>query len=73
MNYNDRYQQWLQTPFIDALTKQELLTLEGNEDEIQDRFYKYLEFGTAGLRGTITQDVIGCINFAVNLELEQIV
>lgn len=53
MNYNDLYEQWLKQPHIDLNTKEELLSLRGNTAEIQDRFYKYLEFGTAGLRGKL--------------------
>ncbi|WP_431086383.1 phospho-sugar mutase [Paenibacillus sp. 8b26] len=44
---------WLQDPYIDEETKQELRALEGNEQELEDRFYKELEFGTGGLRGVI--------------------
>ncbi|BES64704.1 phospho-sugar mutase [Gottschalkiaceae bacterium SANA] len=53
MNYRDVYEQWMNNPFFDEATKAELRGLEGNETEIQDRFYKDLEFGTAGLRGII--------------------
>ena len=52
-NYRNRYQEWLDDPFIDADTKDELKALKGNDAEIEDRFYKELEFGTAGLRGII--------------------
>ncbi len=53
MHYKEKYDLWLNSPLIDQDTKQELLSLEGNEKEIEDRFYKDLEFGTAGLRGII--------------------
>jgi phosphoglucomutase len=53
MNYRDVYEQWMNNPFFDEATKEELRQLEGNEAEIEDRFYKDLEFGTAGLRGII--------------------
>ncbi|HHY83694.1 MAG TPA: phospho-sugar mutase [Clostridiales bacterium] len=53
MNYREKYEMWLKSPLIDLKTKQELLALEGNEKEIEDRFYKDLEFGTGGLRGVI--------------------
>ncbi len=53
MNYREVYEQWLNNPFFDEATRQELRGLEGNEAEIEDRFYKELEFGTAGLRGKI--------------------
>ena len=53
MDYKEEYQKWSTDPFFDAQTKQELAQLQGNEEEIKDRFYKTLEFGTAGLRGVI--------------------
>ncbi|MDO7906538.1 phospho-sugar mutase [Paenibacillus sp. JX-17] len=46
-------ERWLQDPSIDEETKQELRSLEGNNNELEDRFYKELEFGTGGLRGVI--------------------
>lgn len=49
----DRYQAWLSDPLIDEETKKELAALQGNEKEIEDRFYRDLEFGTGGLRGVI--------------------
>lgn len=53
MNYLDKYNKWLNDPSIDEETKKELKSIEGNNAEIEDRFYKELEFGTAGLRGVI--------------------
>ena len=53
MNYLEEYQKWMESNFIDEATKRELKTIENDEKEIQDRFYKNLEFGTAGLRGVI--------------------
>ena len=53
MNYMDKYNEWRNNPYFDKETKEELLNLEGNEKEIEDRFYKDLEFGTGGLRGVI--------------------
>ncbi|MFD0870457.1 phospho-sugar mutase [Paenibacillus residui] len=47
------YEQWLQDPGIDPATKEELKAIEGQDKEIEDRFYKDLEFGTGGLRGVI--------------------
>ena len=52
MNYLERYNKWLDDESIDNETKEELKSIKENE-EIQDRFYKELEFGTAGLRGVI--------------------
>ena len=53
MDYRQKYKNWLTSSHIDEGTKQELLNLEGNDKEIEDRFYKNLEFGTGGLRGVI--------------------
>ena len=53
MNYKEEYQNWLNSSFIDKETKEELNQIKDDEKEIQDRFYKNLEFGTAGLRGVI--------------------
>ena len=53
MNYLEEYKKWCESPEFDEDTKKELLAIRGNEKEIEDRFYKELEFGTAGLRGII--------------------
>ncbi len=53
MNYKETYKAWLEDENIDEATKEELRSLEGNEAELEDRFYKELEFGTGGLRGII--------------------
>jgi len=53
MNYILEYNSWLNSNFIDEDTRRELLLIKGNEKEIEDRFFKHLEFGTAGLRGII--------------------
>ena len=53
MNYLEEYKKWVYSKFIDETTKNELKEIENNEKEIEDRFYKNLEFGTAGLRGVI--------------------
>ncbi|MGN1330582.1 MAG: phospho-sugar mutase [Clostridia bacterium] len=47
------YERWCTDPDIDDETKHELLQIKGNDEEIKDRFYKSLDFGTAGLRGVI--------------------
>ena len=51
--YMEKYKEWLENPYFDEETKKELLSIENNEKEIEDRFYKNLEFGTGGLRGVI--------------------
>ena len=53
MNYLEEYKKWCESDEFDEATKQELLAIKDNENEIEDRFYKELEFGTAGLRGVI--------------------
>lgn len=53
MDYQKRYREWLENDYFDADTKAELTAIKGNDNEIKERFYKDLEFGTAGLRGVI--------------------
>ena len=53
MDYLKRYEEWCTSQSIDKETKEELLKLKGDEKEIEERFYKDLEFGTGGLRGII--------------------
>ena len=53
MDYKEEYKRWCEDPSFDEETKKELLSIKDNEEEIKDRFYKELEFGTAGLRGVI--------------------
>ena len=69
------YQEWLNNPLFDEETKKELESIKDNKEEIKDRFYKSLEFGTAGLRGvmgagtnrmnkyTVTKATQGLANF----------
>ncbi len=53
MEYLQRYEEWLTNPYFDEKTRAELAALKGNDDEIRERFYKDLEFGTGGLRGIL--------------------
>lgn len=53
MNYKEIYRQWLNGNEFDDETKKELAAIASNEEEIKDRFYQSLQFGTAGLRGKI--------------------
>lgn len=53
MDYKMIYQEWLDNPYFDEATKAELKAIENDENEIKERFYMDLEFGTAGLRGII--------------------
>lgn len=53
MNYSENYKRWLESPIVDENTKAELRSIENDNSEIQERFYRDLEFGTGGLRGII--------------------
>ena len=53
MDYISRYKHWINSENIDEDTRKELLALEGNDKEIKERFYKQIEFGTAGMRGLL--------------------
>ena len=53
MGFLENYQEWLDNPYFDKDTKAELQAIESDKKEIEERFYKDLEFGTAGLRGII--------------------
>ena len=53
MSYKEEYKKWCEDPSFDEETKKELISIKDDEEEIKDRFYKELEFGTAGLRGVI--------------------
>lgn len=53
MSYKELYNEWLTNPYFDSETKAELAAIGDDEKEIEDRFYRELEFGTAGLRGVI--------------------
>ena len=53
MGYRETYQEWLDNPYFDEDTKAELRAIADDENEIKERFYTDLEFGTAGLRGII--------------------
>lgn len=53
MDYMELYESWCSDPYFDDETKKELKAIASNPAEIQDRFYRRLEFGTGGLRGVI--------------------
>ena len=53
MDYREVYEQWIANPYFDEATKEELKNIADDENEIKERFYMDLEFGTAGLRGII--------------------
>lgn len=77
MGYQEKYQEWINNPYFDEETKEELQAIRDNEEEIRDRFYQDLEFGTAGLRGiigsgtnrmnkyTVTKATQGLANFII--------
>lgn len=53
MDYREQFDFWLNDDYFDENTKKELLAIRNNDKEIEDRFYRDLEFGTGGLRGVI--------------------
>ncbi len=53
MSYREAYEKWCTDPYFDEDTRKELAALKTDEKEIEDRFYRQLEFGTGGLRGVI--------------------
>ena len=53
MEYKEIYKEWSSNSYFDEETRKELLSIKDDENEIKERFYKNLEFGTAGLRGII--------------------
>ena len=53
MNFRESYKFWMSNPYFDEETKEELSGISGNDYEIEERFYRDLEFGTGGLRGII--------------------
>lgn len=75
MEIEEVYKKWCESPLFDAHTQNELKAIKENKEEIKDRFYKELEFGTAGLRGimgagtnrmnkyTVTKATQGLANF----------
>lgn len=82
-DYKLRYENWLNDPYISEKDKEELRSIADNEKEIEDRFYKDLEFGTAGLRGvlgigtnrmnvyTVTKATQGLANYIIKKGGEQ--
>ena len=56
MGYMEEFNFWLQDDYFDGDTKKELLAIRNNEGEIEERFYKELEFGTGGLRGVLAPE-----------------
>lgn len=53
MDYMDTYRHWLSSDYFDEGTKEELRAIQGQDDEIKERFYQNMEFGTGGMRGVI--------------------
>ena len=51
--YQEKFEEWYNNNLFDEKTKKELETIKNNENEKKERFYKDLEFGTAGLRGIV--------------------
>ena len=69
MDYMVKFEEWLNSEYIDDKTKEELKTLV-DEGEIEDRFYQDLEFGTAGLRGKIGAGTNRMNNYTVGLSTQ---
>ena len=59
MDYRKEYERWLESALVDEGTKEELRVIDGNEKEIEGRFSKLLDFGTAGLRGIMCAGLFG--------------
>ena len=86
-NYLEKYNEWCTNSIFDEETKQELQKIKDNQKEIEDRFYKELEFGTGGLRGiigagtnrmnkyTVTKATQGLANYIIknNISNKQVV
>jgi phosphoglucomutase len=53
LNYKDKYKLWLNDSYFDDETKEQLNSIKDDEKEIEDRFYRELDFGTGGLRGVV--------------------
>lgn len=78
MKYKELYNEWTINLYFDENTRNELISIKDNEDEIKERFYKNLEFGTAGLRGiigagtnrindyTVARATFGLANYIIN-------
>ena len=62
MDFKKEYEKWCTDEYFDDETKKELLAIRDDEEEIKDRFYRRLEFGTGGLRG-----VIGAVTNRMNI------
>lgn len=78
MDYKKAYETWINSSYFDENTKNELLNIKEDDREIQERFYKNLEFGTGGLRGiigagtnriniyTVRRATLGVLNYIIN-------
>ena len=67
MDVMNIYQKWLTNRSLDSLLKRDLMKIVGIHDEIEDRFYRSLDFGTAGIRG-----IMGAGTNRMNLSLTEI-
>lgn len=78
MDYKNIYKAWIESSYFDERTKEELINIKEDDKEIQERFYKNLEFGTGGLRGiigagtnriniyTVRRATLGVLNYIIN-------
>ena len=65
-DYKSIYEEWLANPYFDEATKEELRSIKEDENEIKERFYQDLEFGTAGLRGVNGAGINRMNNYVVS-------
>jgi len=82
MNYYERYEKWITDATFDEETRKELISIKADEKDIEDRFYRDLEFGTGGLRGiigagtnrmnkyTVGRATQGLANYIIKKEIE---
>ena len=73
MDAKKRYEEWLENPYFDEATKSELKNIAEDEKEIEERFYRELEFGTGGVRGIMGAETNRLNKYTVGkatLELE---
>jgi phosphoglucomutase len=73
MNYMNQFHKWLSSPVIDSNTKQELLDIQQNHKEVEERFYRELSFGTGGLRGIIGAGTNRINNYVVRRAIQGVV
>ena len=71
MGYQEEFSYWLENDYFDQDTKKELLAIRNDKEEIEDRFYRDLEFGTGGLRGVAQPPELSCKRKTAQTSLRQ--